>query len=46
MISAISDFHTANGQFLNYRIMLEVKEPDRHRAKNPPCFSRGSVKNQ
>jgi hypothetical protein len=27
--SAISDFHTALGQFLNYRIMLEVKEPDR-----------------
>lgn len=27
--SAISDFHTALGQFLNYRVMLEVKEPDR-----------------
>lgn len=27
--SPISDFHTAIGQFLNYRIMLEVKEPDR-----------------
>ena len=27
--SAISDFHTALGQFLNYRIMLEAKEPDR-----------------
>jgi CRISPR/Cas system-associated exonuclease Cas4 (RecB family) len=27
--SAISDFHTALGQFLNYRIMLEVNEPDR-----------------
>jgi len=27
--SPISDFHTALGQFLNYRIMLEVKEPDR-----------------
>jgi XisH protein len=27
--SAISDFHTALGQFLNYRIMLEVHEPDR-----------------
>ncbi|NES64622.1 MAG: fatty-acid oxidation protein subunit alpha [Okeania sp. SIO2D1] len=26
---AISDFHTALGQFLNYRIMLEVNEPDR-----------------
>jgi len=26
--SAISDFHTALGQFLNYRIMLEVNEPD------------------
>ncbi|WP_017298305.1 XisH family protein [Nodosilinea nodulosa] len=27
--SPISDFHTALGQFLNYRIMLEVKEADR-----------------
>jgi len=27
--SPISDFHTALGQFLNYRIMLEAKEPDR-----------------
>ena len=27
--SAISDFHTALGQFLNYRIMLEVNQPDR-----------------
>lgn len=27
--SAISDFHTALGQFLNYRIMLEVNEPTR-----------------
>ncbi|MBW4619512.1 MAG: XisH family protein [Cyanosarcina radialis HA8281-LM2] len=27
--SAISDFHTALGQFLNYRIMLEENEPDR-----------------
>jgi hypothetical protein len=27
--SPISDFHTALGQFLNYKIMLEVKEPDR-----------------
>ena len=27
--SAISDFHTALGQFLNYRIMQEVNEPDR-----------------
>jgi hypothetical protein len=27
--SPISDFHTALGQFLNYRLMLEVKEPDR-----------------
>ena len=27
--SAISDFHTALGQFLNYQIMLEVNEPDR-----------------
>jgi hypothetical protein len=27
--SAISDFHTALGQFLNYRIMLEAKDPDR-----------------
>ncbi|MBV8883810.1 MAG: hypothetical protein JO235_07395 [Chroococcidiopsidaceae cyanobacterium CP_BM_RX_35] len=27
--SAINDFHTALGQFLNYRIVLEVNEPDR-----------------
>lgn len=27
--SPVSDFHTALGQFLNYRIMLEVKEPGR-----------------
>jgi hypothetical protein len=27
--SAISDFHTALGQCLNYQIMLEVREPDR-----------------
>jgi XisH protein len=27
--SAISDFHTALGQCLNYQIMLEVHEPDR-----------------
>jgi len=27
--SAISDFHTALGQFLNYRIMLEINEPER-----------------
>jgi XisH protein len=27
--SAISDFHTALGQFLSYRIMLEVNQPDR-----------------
>jgi XisH protein len=27
--SAISDFHTALGQFLNYRILLEVNDPDR-----------------
>jgi len=27
--SAISDFHTALGQFLNYRIMLEAKESNR-----------------
>ncbi len=27
--SAISDFHTALGQFLNYKIMLEVNEPAR-----------------
>jgi hypothetical protein len=28
--SPISDFHTALGQFLNYRIMLEAKDPERH----------------
>lgn len=27
--SPISDFHTALGQFLNYRIMLEAKDPER-----------------
>ena len=27
--SAISDFHTAVGQFLNYQLMLEINEPDR-----------------
>ena len=27
--SAVSDFHTALGQFLNYRIMLEVNDPQR-----------------
>ena len=27
--SAISNFHTALGQFLNYRIMLEVNDPER-----------------
>ncbi|NET29633.1 XisH family protein [Okeania sp. SIO1I7] len=28
-ISALSSFHTALGQFLNYRIMLEVNDPER-----------------
>jgi XisH protein len=27
--SAVSDFHTALGQFLNYQIMLDLNEPDR-----------------
>jgi hypothetical protein len=27
--SAISEFHTALGQFLNYRAALKIKEPDR-----------------
>jgi CRISPR/Cas system-associated exonuclease Cas4 (RecB family) len=27
--SPISDFYTALGQFLTYKIMLEVREPDR-----------------
>lgn len=27
--SLVSDFHTALGQFLNYRLMLSIKEPDR-----------------
>lgn len=27
--SAISEFHTALGQFLNYRIVLNAEEPDR-----------------
>ncbi|WP_407890382.1 element excision factor XisH family protein [Scytonema sp. NUACC26] len=27
--SAITDFHVALGQFLNYRLALQMKEPDR-----------------
>lgn len=27
--SAVSDFHTALGQFLNYQVMLEINQPDR-----------------
>ena len=27
--SSISEFHTALGQFFNYRLALEEKEPDR-----------------
>jgi XisH protein len=27
--SAIADFHNALGQFLNYRLALQMKEPDR-----------------
>jgi hypothetical protein len=27
--SAIADFHVALGQFLNYRLALQMKEPDR-----------------
>lgn len=27
--SAISEFHTALGQYLNYRVALKVKEPER-----------------
>ncbi len=27
--SPISEFHTALGQFLNYRLLLETQEPDR-----------------
>lgn len=27
--SAISEFHTALGQFINYRDLLKIKEPDR-----------------
>ncbi|MEG4940873.1 XisH family protein [Microcoleus sp. F4-D5] len=27
--SAITDFHLAFGQFLNYRLALQIKEPDR-----------------
>jgi XisH protein len=27
--SAISEFHTALGQFLNYRVALKIKEPTR-----------------
>jgi hypothetical protein len=28
--SLVSDFHTALGQFLNYRLALEVQDPERH----------------
>jgi hypothetical protein len=35
--SVISDFHTALGQFLNYRIMLEANEPDRLLYLAVPC---------
>ena len=28
--SLVSDFHTALGQFLNYRMVLETREPERH----------------
>jgi XisH protein len=27
--SAVSEFHTALGQFLNYRVVLRLKEPER-----------------
>ena len=27
--SAVSEFHTALGQFLNYRVALKLKEPER-----------------
>ena len=27
--STITDFHTALGQFLNYRLALQIREPDR-----------------
>lgn len=27
--SAVSEFHTALGQFLNYRVALKIKEPQR-----------------
>jgi XisH protein len=27
--SSITDFHTALGQFLNYRLALQIREPDR-----------------
>ena len=27
--SAVSEFHTALGQFLNYRVALKIKEPER-----------------
>jgi len=28
--SLVSDFHTALGQFLNYRLALEAQDPERH----------------
>jgi XisH protein len=40
--SAISDFHTALGQFLNYRILLDVNEPERELYLAIPLDAYGS----
>ncbi|MGD1850799.1 MAG: XisH family protein [Cyanophyceae cyanobacterium] len=40
--SPISEFHTALGQFLNYRLMLEVKEPERQLYLAVPVDTYGS----
>ena len=40
--SPISEFHTALGQFLNYRLMLEVKQPERRLYLAVPVDTYGS----
>lgn len=42
--SAISDFHTALGQFLNYQIIPEINEPGRHLYLAVPVGARDSSK--
>ena len=42
--SLVADFHTALGQFLNYRLILDGKDPDRvlYLAVPKPTFPRSS----